>query len=162
LTGPIIMNRSTKNFSPRVGFAYDVFGNGKTAIHAAFGIYGEVGIFGGTVRHDLLADPPYSANFNLVGDSTHFFPNCGPGTCGTVSGFNSGQFGGQAIPFASRPCTAGSGSVVVIACTTPGAVQVPQNSLIAYQVGYYGNTLDVADYQAQGAPHVAQWNFTID
>ena len=32
-------NPTTKDIQPRLGFAYDVFGNGKTAIHGAFGMF---------------------------------------------------------------------------------------------------------------------------
>src|SRR5258708_38369469 len=36
--GPII-NVPRMNFEPRVGFAWDPFGNGSTAVRGAFGIY---------------------------------------------------------------------------------------------------------------------------
>ena len=35
-------NRTLRNFQPRIGLSWDPFGNGKTAVRAAFGIYDEL------------------------------------------------------------------------------------------------------------------------
>lgn len=59
-SGPVMRNPSKKNFSPRVGFAWDVRGNGKTAIRSGFGLYFEVGNFGSAIDQVSLAMPPYS------------------------------------------------------------------------------------------------------
>jgi hypothetical protein len=91
LTAPIVghsaftQNNATKLFSPRVGLAWDPFGNGKTAVRAGFGTY-----------YSLIDDlsfllnslPPYNGSLTSSGSLFSITPivpgavvppSCGPG-----------------------------------------------------------------------------------
>src|SRR6202011_6135019 len=68
--GPVIKNNTLHDFSPRLGFAYDLFGNGKTAIRGGAGIYYDVGDIGSVLGENTVGAPPYSGLIDITTSSS--------------------------------------------------------------------------------------------
>ncbi len=84
--GRPIKNVSFLNVQPRVGAAWDVWGNGKTAVRAAFGVYDDVNAGGEAFYGTSSGSPPLSAGLTLPAGTVASFPvvtaayNLVPGT----------------------------------------------------------------------------------
>src|SRR6266481_2124932 len=87
LGSPYFSNPTLRNFSPRVGFAWDPTGKGKTSVHGAYGIYDVLPL---PYEFELLT--LLSAPFTLGGSFT--FPTAGPQACNApgVHCFPTGGF----------------------------------------------------------------------
>lgn len=70
-----LYNTDKNNFSPRIGFAWDVFGDGKTAVRGAFGIFYD------TINTDSIAqeNPPFAGGRRAFsnGNTTNPFSSVG-------------------------------------------------------------------------------------
>jgi hypothetical protein len=77
--GPIFKNPSFKNVAPRAGFAWDMTGDGKNALHGGAGMFFEP-ILSNVYRAYGNRTPPY---YNLINPANPTFPT--PPTSGTSS-----------------------------------------------------------------------------
>jgi hypothetical protein len=62
--GKYVVDAPKLNFAPRVGLAWDPFGNGKTAIRTGYGIYHEQTLIG-TFETHLGSNPPYQETITV-------------------------------------------------------------------------------------------------
>lgn len=60
---PLYSNPTLRNFEPRIGFAWDPFGNAKTAVRGGFGMF-DVQTFPANLRHTVDGTVPFYASVN--------------------------------------------------------------------------------------------------
>jgi hypothetical protein len=80
-------NPSLKNFSPRLGFAWDVLGGGTTAVRGGFGLLYDVASFITGSQLTTSGNPPYSSSNNITTSVIFPFMPLPPGVLGKALRF---------------------------------------------------------------------------
>jgi len=144
------LNSSLKGFAPRIGFAYDVFGDGKTSLRGGFGMFYDSRAMG-MLSNRYVDEWPFSPQFIL---ST-------AGNSSPTPGSTAGSF---SDPLCTLPATQTalncSGAQATSYPTFPSPFPAPTN--FAYNPPF--NQIAVT-YDPSGVYHVPttyEWNLTVE
>jgi hypothetical protein len=144
------LNASLKGFAPRVGFAYDVMGDGRTSVRGGFGIFYDSRVMG-MLSNRFVDSWPFSPQFILstAGASA-------PSASSTAGSF-SDPLCTQAATHIALKCT---GAQATSYPTFPSPFPAPTN--FAYSPPYNQIALT---YDPSGTYHVPteyEWNLTVE
>jgi hypothetical protein len=88
--GPMVGNPTYRNVSPRIGFAWNVMGDGKTSLKGGAALLYDLANVGGVFGLAGLAAPPYATSFVVTpttgGPATLTLPFPIPASTGTLQG----------------------------------------------------------------------------
>jgi outer membrane receptor protein involved in Fe transport len=144
--GPVIKNQTLHDFSPRVGLAYDLFGNGKTAIRGGAGIYYDMGNIGTALGQTANGSLPFAGLVDIL-------PNCtsSASPCTTTDWEN--QLGTCYTTLMDPNCVGGN--------NTGFPLPIPDAVRSAYQPNVLGVfTPTYLDYNWK-SPYMIQYNASV-